>query len=98
MGTKVAEKSPGPRHGPRTARRPAASGAAGSRQPPPASAPADPATDSGAAYDSLKARGNLFVKQKKFSEAITCYTHCIELDSSAPAAFNNRALCHLSGR
>jgi len=49
----------------------------------------------GPSYDELKGQGNKHVKEKRFVDAIACYTKCIAVDPSQGAAFNNRALCHL---
>eukprot|EP00796_Vickermania_ingenoplastis_P004904 gene4904-3516_t len=46
--------------------------------------------------DSLKAQGNDFFKQKKYSEAIECYTKAIQMDPNSEATsalYSNRAAC-----
>ncbi|XP_044263335.1 RNA polymerase II-associated protein 3 [Tribolium madens] len=42
-----------------------------------------------------KEKGNKFVKQKKWNEAIECYTQAIDLYSYDPIFYANRALCYL---
>jgi tetratricopeptide (TPR) repeat protein len=44
----------------------------------------------------LKDEGNALFKQGKFNEARVKYSHAIELDSSNPIFFANRAACNLS--
>jgi tetratricopeptide (TPR) repeat protein len=46
-------------------------------------------------YETQKTKGNELTKAGKFAEAIVCYDHCVELNSTASAALNNRALCNL---
>ncbi|GLV40137.1 spaghetti [Carabus blaptoides fortunei] len=41
-----------------------------------------------------KEKGNQFVKNKKWDEAISCYTHAIACDPKDPIFFANRALLH----
>ncbi|XP_065844071.1 sperm-associated antigen 1-like isoform X2 [Oscarella lobularis] len=57
---------------------------------PPPSPPEEPAT-----YESMKIKGNQFVRESRFDEALACYSECIRLDSSQLAPYTNRALCHL---
>ena len=33
--------------------------------------------------------------QGQYSDAVPCYTECIQLCSDNPVAYTNRALCHL---
>ena len=47
------------------------------------------------AYDDLKAKGNTCVKEKRYDQAVNCYTQCVNLDATKAAALNNRALCYL---
>ena len=41
-----------------------------------------------------KDKGNLLVKEQKFSEALECYSKAIELDSNDPILYSNRSLMH----
>lgn len=41
-----------------------------------------------------KEEGNRLVKERKFKEALECYTKAIELDKSDPALYSNRSLMH----
>ncbi len=41
-----------------------------------------------------KDKGNLLVQEKKFAEALECYSKAIELDSKDPILYSNRSLMH----
>jgi len=43
----------------------------------------------------FKEQGNRFYSQRKYNDAIGCYTKAITKNPSMPAFFTNRALCHL---
>ena len=47
------------------------------------------------AYNKHKEEGNSHFKAGRLKEAVTSYGHCISLDPSSGAAFNNRSLCWL---
>ena len=42
----------------------------------------------------LKEQGNTFFRQKKFADAIQCYSEAIRLDQQNPQFYLNRAKCH----
>ena len=41
-----------------------------------------------------KDKGNLLVQEKKFAEALECYSKAIEIDSNDPILYSNRSLMH----
>jgi len=43
---------------------------------------------------AAKAKGNEFFREKKWDEAIKCYTEAISLDSNDASFFSNRSACH----
>jgi len=43
---------------------------------------------------AAKAKGNGFFKEKKWDEAIKCYTESISLDNTDASFFSNRSACH----
>lgn len=55
----------------------------------------DQAPSSAEFYETEKERGNALTKDGKFEEAIACYDRCVDIDPTASAALNNRALCNL---
>ena len=46
-------------------------------------------------YEQLKTKGNEFVKINKYTEALDCYTKCINVDHKNPIAYLNRSLCYI---
>ncbi|XP_065897793.1 sperm-associated antigen 1-like isoform X2 [Dysidea avara] len=46
-------------------------------------------------YEQFKEEGNTHVKKGRYSEAVSCYSECIQLCPDNPVAYSNRALCHL---
>ncbi|KAK1748520.1 tetratricopeptide repeat protein [Skeletonema marinoi] len=48
-------------------------------------------------YEEIRTRGNEYFAKKEYSEAVECYTHCLESKESlkTPVIFSNRALAHL---
>ena len=44
----------------------------------------------------LKNKGNALVKEKKYKEALDCYTKAIELDPNDPILYSNRSAMHLN--
>ena len=43
-----------------------------------------------------KEKGNALVKEKKYKEALDCYTKAIELDPNDPILYSNRSAMHLN--
>ena len=43
---------------------------------------------------SLKEKGNQLVQERKFQEALECYTKAIEIDSKDPILYSNRSLMY----
>jgi len=52
-------------------------------------------TGGGASPADLKDKGNKLYAQRKYDEAIECYSGAIAKNSTVPTYFTNRALCHL---
>ena len=48
-------------------------------------------------YEEIRTRGNDFFAQKKFSEAVECYTHCLVFKEAlaTPTIHSNRALANI---
>ena len=46
-------------------------------------------------YEQLKTKGNEFVKINRYTEALECYTKCINVDAKNPIAYLNRSLCYI---
>ena len=45
---------------------------------------------------SWKEKGNALVKEKKYKEALDCYTKSIEIDPNDPILYSNRSAMHLN--
>ena len=43
-----------------------------------------------------KDKGNALVKEKKYKEALDCYTKAIEIDPNDPILYSNRSAMHLN--
>ena len=43
-----------------------------------------------------KEKGNALVKEKKFKEAMDCYSKAIEIDPNEPIFYSNRSLMHIN--
>ena len=43
---------------------------------------------------SLKEKGNQLVQERKYQEALECYTKAIEIDSKDPILYSNRSLMY----
>lgn len=48
-------------------------------------------------FEEIRTRGNEYFAKKEYSEAVECYTHCLESKESlkTPVIFSNRAMAHL---
>jgi tetratricopeptide (TPR) repeat protein len=46
-------------------------------------------------YETLKTEGNAHVTAQRYAAAVPLYSKCIALEPAQPAAYGNRALCHL---
>jgi len=44
-------------------------------------------------WTTIKKEGNQFYKQKRWSEAMNCYTRAIHLNQGEAVLYSNRALC-----
>ena len=43
-----------------------------------------------------KDKGNALVKEKKYKEALDCYSKAIEIDTNDPILYSNRSAMHLN--
>lgn len=46
-------------------------------------------------YEDLKEKGNEAFRSKKYDKAIDFYTQAIQAKNDEPAAYSNRAMCHI---
>ncbi len=51
----------------------------------------------GGTYEEIRKKGNEFFAQKKYAEAVECYTRCLDSEEALamPTIFSNRALANL---
>ena len=60
------------------------------------SAPKEPTDEDKTAAEALKAKGNSHMSGKRYDEAIQAYTQAIDLDTTNPVYYSNRAAAHSS--